>query len=150
MLAIEQVSKAYGAKQALDVISLEIKKGSCFGLVGPNGAGKSTLMKIIATIIDASTGKVVIADKPLQQMDKNLIGYVPQEICLEQTVTAIQNLRFFGRIAGLNGKRLTERITEVLQYIGLTERGKDKVTTFSGGMKRTLNIGCALMHEPYL
>lgn len=144
MLSIKDISKSYGTKEVLKDISINLKEGSCFGLIGPNGAGKSTLMKIIVGIIKSDDG--IINANHL----KKEVGYVPQEICLEENVTALQNLIFFGRLYNLKGKVLQKRAEEVLTYIGLTERKKDKVKTFSGGMKRRLNIGCALMNEPRL
>lgn len=148
MLKIKAVSKTYGSERVLKQISLSIPKGRCFGLVGPNGAGKSTLIKIIANIIHDFKGEVQFNDPIIRKSPKRYIGYVPQEICLEQTVSAQQNLNFFGKLYGLKGKQLQERTEEVLSYIGLTSRKKDKVETFSGGMKRRLNIGCALIHQP--
>lgn len=144
MLSIKDISKSYGTKEVLKDISINLKEGSCFGLIGPNGAGKSTLMKIIVGIIISDDG--IINANNL----KKEVGYVPQEICLVENVTALQNLIFFGRLYNLKGKALQKRAEEVLTYIGLTERKKDKVKTFSGGMKRRLNIGCALMNEPRL
>lgn len=144
MLSIKDISKSYGTKEVLKDISINLKEGSCFGLIGPNGAGKSTLMKIIVGIIKSDDG--IINANHL----KKEVGYVPQEICLVENVTALQNLIFFGRLYNLKGKALQKRAEEVLTYIGLTERKKDKVKTFSGGMKRRLNIGCALMNEPRL
>src|SRR5690625_4764022 len=132
MLSIKDISKSYGTKEVLKDISINLKEGSCFGLIGPNGAGKSTLMKIIVGIIKSDDG--IINANHL----KKEVGYVPQEICLEENVTALQNLIFFGRLYNLKGKVLQKRAEEVLTYIGLTERKKDKVKTFSGGMKRRL------------
>ena len=148
MLEIKNVKKHYRKEVALDQVSLTIPKGSCFGLVGPNGAGKSTLLKILASIIQDYQGDIQLT-KDNEQL-KKITGYVPQEICLEQTLSAIDNLYFFGKLYGLNGKELKKRATEVLHDIGLTNRGKDKVMHLSGGMKRRLNIGCALMHNPEL
>lgn len=148
MLTIQEISKQYKDTPALKQVSLTISKGSCYGLVGPNGAGKSTIMKIIATIIQDYDGKVLFNNQALDKHSKRMIGYVPQEICLEQTLSALQNLYFFGKIYGLKGKQLHKRAEEILSYIGLSDRGKDKVLTFSGGMKRRLNIGCALMNQP--
>ena len=144
MLKVDQVIKTYGKKTALANVSLEIPPGVCFGLLGPNGAGKSTLLKIIATVIRNFQGEVRLADADMT------IGYVPQEIALEETVTVLDNLLFFGKLYGLSGRTLRLRIEEVLEEIGLTERAKDKVTLLSGGMKRRLNIGCALLHQPGL
>ncbi|HLQ98240.1 MAG TPA: ABC transporter ATP-binding protein [Candidatus Dormibacteraeota bacterium] len=148
MLTIKNASKNYGKTVALKDVSLSIPTGSCYGLVGPNGAGKSTLMKIIATVIHDYDGEVSFHNGKHGPHIKSMLGYIPQEICLEQTVTALQNLYYFGKIYGLKGKQLKQRAEEVLSYIGLSERGNEKVLTFSGGMKRRLNIGCALMNDP--
>lgn len=148
MLILNKLEKYYGNTHALKNVSLTIPNGSCYGLVGPNGAGKTTLIKILASIIQDYKGEVQFANSSKDKNFKKHIGYVPQEICLEQTLTAIDNLHFFGKLYGLNGKQLKKRAKEVLTDVGLAERGKDKVITFSGGMKRRLNIGCALMHTP--
>ncbi|MUK89442.1 ATP-binding cassette domain-containing protein [Ornithinibacillus sp. L9] len=148
MLNISNVSKHYEKTKALDDVSFHISKGSCFGLVGPNGAGKSTLMKILASIIHDYTGDVFIDNKILTPEQKEKIGYVPQDICLEEGLSAIGNLSLFGKLYGLTGKKLKLRAIEVLKQINLEKRANDKVSTFSGGMKRRLNIGCSLMHNP--
>ncbi|KMK78094.1 ABC transporter ATP-binding protein [Alkalihalobacillus pseudalcaliphilus] len=143
MIEIQGLSKSYGTKKALEQVSITIKPGTCFGLVGPNGAGKSTLMKILSGILKEYDGKVSMFEH-----GEPSLGYVPQDICLEETVSAQSNLSFFGEVYGLKGKELAERIDVILEDIGLLERKKDKVHTFSGGMKRRLNIGCALLHSP--
>lgn len=148
MLSMQHIKKAYHKKNVLHDVSLTIPKGSCYGLVGPNGAGKSTLMKIIASVILQDEGNILFENEAVNPKWKQLLGYIPQEICLEQTVSAIQNLYFFGKLYGLKGASLQKRAEEVLEYIGLEKHGKDKVNTFSGGMKRRLNIGCALMNKP--
>ena len=150
MLSINSVEKHYGGIAALKGISIAIPSGSCYGLVGPNGAGKSTLIKILASIIRDYKGEAKMADISLNHEWKEKIGYVPQDICLEEDISAIGNLHFFGKLYGLKGKMLQKRAQEVMELVGLTERQKDKVSTFSGGMKRRLNIGCALMHQPDL
>nr|WP_042220542.1 ABC transporter ATP-binding protein [Oceanobacillus manasiensis] len=149
MLKLNQVKKQYGKNVALRDVSLNLSSGKCYGLVGPNGAGKTTLLKIIASIIQDFHGSVEFTNSP-QAYSKELIGYIPQEICLEETVTARDNLSFFGKVYGLKGQMLRTRINHVLNDIGLTEKAKHRVNTFSGGMKRRLNIGCALMHTPDL
>lgn len=147
MLILNHVSKSYRKKEVLQRVSLSIPAGSCYGLVGPNGAGKSTLLKIIASVIQDYQGDINLRGKALIDK-KNTTGYVPQEICLEGTLSAYSNLCFFGEMYGLKGKKLKTRAYEVLQDIGLADQGKKKVANFSGGMKRRLNIGCALMHQP--
>ncbi|UOQ86794.1 ABC transporter ATP-binding protein [Gracilibacillus salinarum] len=144
MLTLDNISKYYAKHQAVANVSMHIPRGTCYGLVGPNGAGKSTLLKIIASIIQNYSGAIQFASSDTR------IGYIPQEISLEEKITANDNLLFFGRLSGLRGKRLTKRVDEVLSEIGLTEQGRDKVGTFSGGMKRRLNIGCGLLHQPNL
>ncbi|WP_226582143.1 ATP-binding cassette domain-containing protein [Halobacillus litoralis] len=151
MIDVQHVSKHYGPIHALDDISFQIHKGTCFGLVGPNGAGKSTLMKILSGILLNFDGDIGVNDWKVSKdrtKIKQQIGYIPQEICLEETLNARDNLILFGNMYGLKGKNLQVRMDEVLEQIGLTDRKKDKVMTFSGGMKRRLNIGCALLHKP--
>ncbi|UXO89779.1 MULTISPECIES: ABC transporter ATP-binding protein [Bacillus] len=145
MLKIENVSKKYGTTQALDSITLTIPEGVCYGLIGPNGSGKSTLMKIISHIIKSYEGRVEHVGE-----SKSVLGYIPQDISLEEKLTAKVNMEFFGQIYGLKGKTLDERVEKTLKDVGLWERANDIVESFSGGMKRRLNIGCALMHAPKL
>lgn len=141
MLSISNVAKKYGYIESLNSVNFEVQKGTCCGLVGPNGAGKSTLMKIVANIIRDYKGTVTITGQ-------KTIGYVPQDICLEENLTAVTNLQFYGAINGLKGTKLKKRIQNVLAAIGLTDSANTKVKRFSGGMKRRLNIGCALMGDP--
>lgn len=152
-LRVEDVYKRYGKIEALHGIDLTLEQGTSFGLIGPNGAGKSTLMKIIAGIIPQFEGEVMVQGRSItgeRVAVKKKIGYVPQEICLEETLSAQDNLRLFGTLYGLAGKQLRERIDQVLEQIGLTDYKHKRVSTFSGGMKRRLNIGCALLHKPDL
>ena len=143
MIHIKNVSKVYGKIHALQNIQLSIPSGVCYGLVGPNGAGKSTLMKILAGIVKDYEGSVKFSSS-----NSTSLGYVPQDICLEETLSAISNITFYGKIYGLKGEKLAARVQTILKEIELEERAKSKVKTFSGGMKRRLNIGCALVHEP--
>src|SRR5690625_4617265 len=147
LLSVKNISKSYGSTKAVENVSLDLQQGECFGLVGPNGAGKSTLIKIIVGMIHPDEGTVQF-DSSISKDWKQQIGYVPQEVSLEEKVSALQNLYYFGKIYNLKGRNLQERAEEVLSYIGLTERKTEKVKTFSGGMKRRLNIGCALMNQP--
>ncbi|MEF3331645.1 MULTISPECIES: ABC transporter ATP-binding protein [Oceanobacillus] len=150
MLTIQDVTKRYEKTEALKNMSMTIPEGTCYGLVGPNGAGKSTLIKMITSIIRDYEGKIEFNEQRISDKTKQKLGYVPQDIVLEENITASGNLYLFGRIYGLKGNKLAQRTKEVLALIGLSERSKDKVSTFSGGMKRRLNIGCALMHNPEL
>ncbi|WP_216828711.1 ABC transporter ATP-binding protein [Alkalihalobacterium elongatum] len=151
MIQFTDVNKMYKERAALKNINLHINEGVCFGLIGPNGAGKSTLMKILCNILGDYKGNVSVSGKLLESGNseiKRKIGYVPQDLVLEEKLTGLDNLAFFGRIYGLKGKALKDRIDEVLQKVGLLDRKKDAVSSYSGGMKRRLNIACALLHEP--
>ncbi|MBH8599232.1 ABC transporter ATP-binding protein [Thermoactinomyces sp. CICC 10523] len=151
MIQIAHLKKRYGNKQALDGISLSIPSGICFGLIGPNGAGKSTLMKILCGVLEEYEGEVSMNGIDIRERKAELkrkIGYVPQDIVLHETLTARDNLMFFGSMYRMKGNELRQRVDEVLRLVGLAERGNDPVKSFSGGMKRRINIGCALMHNP--
>lgn len=152
-IKVKNISKRFDDKLVLDNISFEIKEGDIFGLIGPNGAGKSTLISIITGLLKANNGEVEIGgysikDEPLKA--KELLGLVPQEIALMEQLSAYDNLEYFGAFYGLKGKVLKERIQEALEVTGLTDRKKEKITKFSGGMKRRLNLAVAIMHRPKL
>lgn len=139
--------------QAVKGIDLDIHRGEIFSLLGPNGAGKTTTISMISGLLgpthgDARIGGHSITQEPMKA--KALMGYVPQEIALYPTLTARQNLEFFGRMYGITGRELARRVDEVLEFIDLTDRQKDRVETFSGGMKRRVNIGVGLLHRPQL
>ncbi|NJN81164.1 MAG: ABC transporter ATP-binding protein [Caldilineaceae bacterium] len=139
--------------EAVKGIDLDIYKGEIFSLLGPNGAGKTTVVSMISGLLpptagDARIGGHSITKEPMAA--KRLIGFIPQEIALYPELNARQNLAFFGKMYGLSGKELDSRIDEVLEFIDLTDRQKDRVDTFSGGMKRRVNIGVGLLHRPQL
>ena len=139
--------------QAVKGINLEIRRGEIFSLLGPNGAGKTTTISMISGLVeptrgDAEIGGFSITKQPLEA--KKLMGVVPQEIALYNTLTGRQNLEFFGKMYGLRGGLLSERVDEVLEFVGLIDRQKDKVENYSGGMKRRLNVGVGLLHKPDL
>lgn len=153
VLKVDRLTKVYGNKQALSGISFEVKEGSCFGLLGPNGAGKSTTMKIITSILEPTSGSAEVLGYDIRKQSaaiRQQVGYVPQEITLHNKLTAEQNLAFFGEMYGVKGNTLKERIRTVLEQVGLAERAKDAVGSFSGGMKRRINIAAALLHRPKL
>ncbi len=138
---------------AVDGVSFDIRKGEIFSLLGPNGAGKTTIISMISGLLtptrgDASIGGFSITQQPMEA--KRLLGVVPQEIALYPQLSARQNLEFFGKMYGLHGAELARRVDEVLDFNDLTERQKDKVETFSGGMKRRVNIGIGLLNKPQL
>jgi ABC-2 type transport system ATP-binding protein len=150
-IQIKSVSKKYGDLTAVDNISFEIKEGELFGLLGPNGAGKSTLISVITTLIKPTGGQILVNGldiKTKQSEVKKILGLVPQDIALYPTLTAGENLAFWGKMYGLDGKLLKERIKEALEIAGLSDRAKNRIDSFSGVMKRRINIAAALLHKP--
>ncbi|HMF13709.1 MAG TPA: ABC transporter ATP-binding protein [Gemmataceae bacterium] len=153
ILEVHELRKCYGPTTALAGVSFAVGAGEMFGLLGPNGAGKTTLLSIASCLLEASDGEVRIDGRVLRTSDKDvrrLIGIVPQELAIYGELTARENLHFFGALYGLPRAVLRQRVEEVLQAIGLTDRGDARADTFSGGMKRRLNLGAALVHEPRL
>jgi len=151
MLHISEVAKSFEKVQALKGVSLRIEKGEFFGLLGPNGAGKTTLLNIIVGFLEPDAGHVYVDGEAMVYGDASFrrrFGYVPQEIALYKELSAVTNLEIFGELYGLKGSELRERINWALNLVGLSERRKDKVKTFSGGMQRRLNLACSLLHEP--
>ena len=151
MLELVDLSKKFKQIYAVKNLNMFIEKGEIVGLLGPNGAGKSTAISMMSSLVEPTSGDVRFHN---QSMIKNpaplrkVIGVVPQEIALYTDLTAEENLQFFGRIYRLKGIQLKRKMDEVLDQIGLTDRRNDIVKTFSGGMKRRLNIGVALLHDP--
>jgi ABC-2 type transport system ATP-binding protein len=147
------VVKRYGQNLVLDHVNFDIKKGEIIGLLGPNGAGKTTTIKALMGLIPIDSGEIALFDKKFQDNTgsiKRRIGMVPQEIVVFNDLTARENLNFFGQLYGIKGKQLRESVDEVLDFIGLKEYENAMPKKFSGGMKRRLNIGCALIHKPEL
>jgi ABC-2 type transport system ATP-binding protein len=152
-LEVVDLTKQYGAVKALNGVSFTISEGELFGLLGPNGAGKTTLLSILSCLLEPTSGEVRLQGRPVRQGDfwiRRLIGVVPQELALYGDLTARENLHFFGELYGLGGAKLRERVKSVLAAVALDDRANDRVNTFSGGMKRRLNLGAALVHEPRL
>ncbi|PEA55583.1 export ABC transporter ATP-binding protein [Bacillus pseudomycoides] len=153
MLVVDHITKSFGKKEVVRGVSFSIEKGETFGLLGPNGAGKSTTISMICGLFPYDSGDIRVDGKSVKEypMDtKQKIGVVPQDIALYPTLSAKENLIFWGKMYGLSGATAKKRADEVLAYVGLEDRAKDKIETFSGGMKRRVNIGAALMHEPEL
>jgi len=150
MLRAENLKKYFKEIKAVDDISFEVSRGEIFGLLGPNGAGKSTTINMLVGVLKPDSGTVHIdGDKnPMRSELRYKIGNAPQPLALYDELTAEENLQFFGKMYGLKSKKLKERASYCLELIGLTERKKSKVGTFSGGMKRRLNMACALLHDP--
>lgn len=153
LLTVTNVSKKFQDFEAVKEISFSVQKGESYGLLGPNGAGKTTAINMITGLFPPTSGTISIANIDMVRSPKKaqgLIGIVPQDIALYQTMSAIENLKFWGRMYGLSGNTLGKRVDDALELIGLTDRAKDKVATFSGGMKRRVNIGAAILHKPEL
>jgi ABC-2 type transport system ATP-binding protein len=153
VLEVSDLTKSYGERRAVQEVSFSIRAGEVFGLLGPNGAGKTTTIGMIATIVTPTGGEVRVLGEPTDSRPKAAkghLGLVPQRICLYPSLTAEENLLFFGRMYGLGRGRLAGRVDALLELTGLTARRQDQVSTFSGGMKRRLNLACGLVHEPKL
>lgn len=151
MITVSNLKKTFNTIEALKGISFNIPQGTCYGLLGPNGAGKTTTLSILSTFVKADEGEANIAGYDLwsNPLDcKKNIGVVTQEIALYNELSGYDNLLFWGSLYKIPGKELKVRIIETLELLGLTERKNDKVKTYSGGMKRRINIGTALLHGP--
>jgi len=153
MLEAVEITKRFKQTHAVNGVNLFLERGEIIGLLGPNGAGKSTTISIISTLIPPTSGDVRLNNESVIKRPEKLrkiLGVVPQEIALYPDLSARENLLFFGKIYRLSGSQLKQKVEEVLEMIGLTDRQHDLVKNFSGGMKRRLNIGAALLHEPEL
>lgn len=153
ILEVQNLVKKYGEFTAVKGISFDIKEGEIFSLLGPNGAGKTTTISMLSTLYAPTSGDATVAGHSVTKSPmavRNAIGVVPQDIALYEDLTAKENLIFWGQMYGLSGKSLTARVDEVLEQIGLVDKAKDRVKTYSGGMKRRVNIGVGLLHKPKL
>jgi len=151
IVTIENLRKCYGETEAVKRLNLEIFRGEFFGLLGPNGAGKTTTFGILTGLIEPTEGRITINGFDLLLRPRKLkarMGLVPQSFAFYPTLTARENATFFGRIYGLRGRSLTDRINVVLETVGLKDRSEQQVATFSNGMKRRLNLALGLLHEP--
>jgi len=153
ILEVTNLVKKYGDFVAVNGISFEIQEGEIFSLLGPNGAGKTTTISVLSTLYsptsgDATIGGYSVSRQPMQV--RKLIGVVPQDLALYEDLTARENLSFWGQMYDLGGKALDRRIGQVLEQIGLVDHANQRVKTFSGGMKRRVNIGVGLLHQPRL
>ena len=151
--SMKNVVKRYGDTMALDHLDLNIAEGEILGLLGPNGAGKTTAIRALTGLIGVDSGDITVFGKKqnVNNIDiKRNMGLVTQELTVFNDLSAGENLRYFGKLYGLKGAELDSNVKRVLEFIGLTERSKKRPKTFSGGMQRRLNIGCALVHRPKL
>ena len=153
ILRLENLVKKYDDFAAVKGISFEIQEGEIFSLLGPNGAGKTTTISMLSTLYEPTSGNAWIGDHSVIQEAmavRRMIGVVPQDLALYEDLTARENLSFWGQMYGLSGAALKQRIEEVLAQIGLGDKANQRVKTYSGGMKRRVNIGVGLLHRPRL
>ncbi len=153
ILKTKDLTKKYDGRVVVDNLNLTIEEGEVFGLLGPNGAGKSTTMNMICGIVKPTLGSVEFHGKDFDKHRKELIvelGYIPQELAIHGNLKAWENVELFTSLYGIGGAELKKRIDESLEYVGLLEKKNDYAKTFSGGMKRRLNIACAIGHHPDL
>jgi ABC-2 type transport system ATP-binding protein len=153
VLEVRDVRKRYGEIAAVAGVTLSVEPGELFGLLGPNGAGKTTLIHILSGLTDADGGEVRLFGQPFDRSRRDLrrlVGIGTQDLAIYPDLSARENLRFFGKLYGLGGTALARRVDEVLAEVGLTDRANDRAGTFSGGMKRRLNLAAAVVHSPKL
>src|SRR5687768_9282181 len=151
MIKLHGVRKRYGETVALDGLDLAVERGEVFGLLGPNGAGKSTTMAVVTGLVAPDAGEVEVAGgTPSDSRVRARIGLAPQSLALYPLLTGRENVEFFGRMYGLEGRALKQRTDAVLDFVQLADRQRDRVGAYSGGMQRRLNLAAALVHDPEL
>ncbi len=150
-IEVQNLHKAFGERQAVQGISFSVEKGEIFSLLGPNGAGKTTTISMLSCLLRPDEGDALVMGHSIRTDPlgvKACLGVVPQEIALYEDMSARENLTFWGKMYGLRGATLRKRVDEVLEILGLTDRAKEYIKKYSGGMKRRVNIGVALLHKP--
>jgi len=153
MLELRDLAKAFGPLKAVDGVSLHVQPGEIYGLLGPNGAGKTTTISMISGLLRPDRGQVLVGGRDFwtdPAQSQRLMGVVPQEVALYTELPGIDNLIFWGRLAGVERSAARSRALEILEALSLSDRAKDPVKNYSGGMQRRINLGCALMHKPRL
>lgn len=153
VVEVRDLVKVFKGRRAVDGVNLRIEEGEIFGFLGPNGAGKSTTLNTMLGLLKIDGGEVLLFGKDFKKHSKEIkqqIGYVPQDFAFFETLSALDNVTYWGKLYGLKGAKLKEAVREALEFTGLWERRKDRAKTFSGGMKRRLNIACAVVHKPKL
>lgn len=153
VLEVRNICKKYGEKKVVTNESFTVYSGDILGFIGPNGAGKSTTINMITTLVEPDGGNIFFRDQDItKQSDcfKRALGVVPQDLAIYEDLSAYENVRFFCALYGIKGTELKERVKQALEFVGLWERRKDSPSKFSGGMKRRLNIACAIAHGPEL
>lgn len=153
LLKIEALTKRFGELTAVDGVSFEVKEGEIYGLLGPNGAGKTTTISMACGLLRADSGDVLIEGRSFwssPQQARQVMGVVPQDLALYEELSGRENLEFWGKVAGLSSREAKARASELLESLSLADRSKEELSKYSGGMKRRINLGCALMHRPKL
>ena len=152
MMRLSNLRKTFGQIVAVDGLSLEIQRGEVFGLLGPNGAGKTTTVNMAVGLLRPDTGTVELdgGGSPADPAVRRKIGVAPQKMAIYEELTGEENVRFFGKLQGLTGRKLADRVAWSLDFVGLTDRRRDRAKTYSGGMQRRLNLAIALVHDPIL
>jgi ABC-2 type transport system ATP-binding protein len=152
-LVVNDLHKSFNEHKAVDGVSFSVFKGEIFGFLGPNGAGKTTTIRMLSTVLEPDSGEITIGGHSVRreaEAVRNIIGVCPQELALYEDLSAIDNMVFFGRMAGMNGKEARAQGMQHLKLMGLEDRAKGRVAKFSGGMKRRVNLAIALMGSPML
>jgi ABC-2 type transport system ATP-binding protein len=152
MITATNLTKRFGDITAVNDVSFQIRKGEIFGLLGPNGAGKTTTINMMVGILKPDSGTIELEGigNPQNPKSRQQMGNSPQALAIYEELTAEENLAFFGRLYGLAGKKLDQQVNWALELAGLTERRRNRISTYSGGMKRRLNLVCALVHDPQI
>ena len=152
VIEVKGLKKKYKNIEALKGLDFDLYKGEILGILGPNGAGKSTTINILSTILKKDGGEILYFGEPINELNinkiKSKLGIVPQDVAVFEDISAYKNITFFGSLYGLKGEELEKATEYALEFAGLTNRKKDKPKTYSGGMKRRLNIACAIVHKP--
>jgi len=152
-IEVQNLHKHFGEIRAVDGVSFNIEQGEIFSLLGPNGAGKTTTISMLSCLLRPEEGDALVLGHSIRKDPmgvKSVLGVVPQEIALYEDLSARENLTFWGKMYGLRGPALKSRVDEVLEVIGLADRAKERIKKYSGGMKRRVNIGVALLHKPQI
>lgn len=153
VVLLKDVIKAYKKNIAVNKLNLKVNEGEIYGILGPNGAGKSTTINMLTGLLTPTSGEIKIFEKKLTKNSidiKSNIGIVPQDIAIYEDLTAIENVMFFGSLYNMKKQTLKENAKKALEFVGLSDKFKEKPSSFSGGMKRRLNIACAIVHNPKL
>lgn len=153
IVRVRDLRKTYETLTAVDGVTFEIRRGEIFGLLGPNGAGKTTTISMLAGLLQPTSGQIEVNGQEAKEFSvamKRALGMVPQELAIYLKLTGQENLEFFGQLYGLQGGALEERVQKMLELVGLTDRAHSRAETYSGGMKRRLNLAAGLMHDPQL